>query len=69
MPVPEHLTWIPGEVPQGAPFNVAQMYRRLGQAIQEDTGAEPDFNSAMNRHRLLECIQQASDRGARQKVS
>ena len=56
-------------MPQGAPFNVAQMYRRLGQAIQEDTEAEPDFNSAVTRHRLLDSIQQASDRGVRQKVS
>ena len=63
LPVPERLTWVPGEVPQGAPFNVAQMYRRLGQAIREDNGVQPDFDLAVQRHRLLDAIQRSSDQG------
>ena len=69
LPIPERLTWAPGEVPLGAPFNVAQMYRRLGQAIQEGKSAEPDFGLAVRRHRLLDVIQSSSDQGMKQKVA
>ena len=57
LPIPERLTWIPGEVPQGAPFNVAQMFRRLGQGILEGNAVEPDFDLAVKRHQLLDIIQ------------
>ncbi len=67
--IPEHLTWAPGEVPLGAPFNVAQMYRRLGQAIQKGNGVQPDFDLAVRRHRLLDVIQRASDQGMKQKMA
>jgi len=69
LPVPERLTWVPGEVPLGAPFNVAQMYRRLGQAIQEGNGVQPDFDLAVRRHRLLDVIQRSSDQGMKQKMA
>jgi predicted dehydrogenase len=67
--VPDSLTWIPAEVPQGPPFNVAQLYRRLSQAIREGKGAQPDFDLAVRRHRLLEAIQRASDQGAKMQVT
>ncbi len=63
LPIPDRLTWVPGEVPRGDPFNVAQMYHRLGEAIQNDEGAEPDFDLALKRHRLLDAIQRSSDQG------
>ena len=69
LPIPERLTWEAGEVPLGAPFNVAQMYRRLGQAIQEGKGVQPDFDLAVRRHRLLDVIQRSSDQGMKQKIS
>ena len=67
LPVPERLTWVPGEVPRGAPFNVAQMYRRLGEAIRKGKCASPDFDLAVKRHRLLDGIQRSSDLGVRQR--
>ena len=69
LPIPERLTWAPGEVPLGAPFNVAQMYRSLGQAIQEGKSVEPDFDLAVRRHRLLDVIQRSSDQGMKQKLA
>ena len=69
LPVPDRLTWIPGEVPKGEPFNVAQLYRRLSEAIQEGKPASPDFDLALKRHRLLDAIEQSSDQGVRQQVS
>ena len=68
IPVPDRLIRIPEEVPEGAPFNVAQMYRRLSEAIHSNVSAEPDFDLAVTRHRMLDAIQQSSDRG-RQQVS
>ena len=68
LPIPERLTWVPEGVPQGPPFNVAQMYRRLAEAIRTGQRAEPDFDSAVARHRLLETIQSASDQGMRLPV-
>jgi hypothetical protein len=69
LPIPERLTWIPGEVPQGAPFNVAQMFRKLGQGIREGTTVEPDFDLAVERHKLLDLIQRSSDQGMKQRVT
>ena len=69
LPIPERLTWAPGEVPMGAPFNVAQMYSRLGQAIREGNGVQPDFDLAVRRHRLLDVIQRSSDQGMNQKMA
>ncbi len=67
--VPDRLTWIPDEVPQGPPFNVAQLYRSLSKAIREGKGAQPDFDLAVRRHRLLDAIQRASDQGSKVQVT
>ena len=67
--VPGRLTWVPEDVPRGEPFNVAQMYRRFGEAIQGDKTVQPDFNLAVQRHLLLETVQRSSDSKSSQKVS
>ena len=64
-PVPERLTWVPRDVPKGAPFNIAQMYGILAGAIGEGKAAQPDFDLALERHRLLDAIQRSSDSGER----
>ena len=69
LPIPDRLTWVPGEVPEGRPFNVAQMYRKLGQAIREGKRADPDFDLAVKRHRLLDTVERSSDQGTRQSVA
>ena len=69
LPVPDRLTWVPGEVPKGEPFNVAQMYRRLGEAVRGEKAAEPDFDLALKRHRLLDAVQRSSDLGEKVQVS
>ena len=69
IPVPDRLVWVPADVPQGPPFNVAQMYRRLAGAIRTGGPVEPDFDFAVRRHELLESIQVASDQGRAQSVA
>jgi predicted dehydrogenase len=68
LPIPSHHKWVPDSVPQGPPFNVAQMWSRFAEAIRSGNRAEPDFDTAVTRHRLLEAIQRASDTGQRQSV-
>ena len=68
LPVPDRLTWVPREVPQGEPFNVAQLYRCLDEAIQGIRSADPDFDLALKRHRLLDAIQRSSDQGVKVQV-
>ena len=67
LPVPDGLAAVSPEVPEGEPRNVAHLYRHLGEAIRSDGDAEPDFNLAETRHRLLDAIQRSSDHG--QQVS
>ena len=69
LPVPDRLTWVPGDVPQGRPFNVAQLYHLLHEAIQQQKGADPDFDLAVKRYRTLDSIQRSSDQGAKVTVS
>jgi len=66
--IPDRLSWVPETVPRGAPFNVAQMWSRFAEAIRSGERAEPDFDTAVERHRLLESIQKASDTGERQRL-
>jgi predicted dehydrogenase len=63
--IPDALTHIPGEVPLGAPFNVAQIYRSLGQAIRDGGEAMPDFDLAVDRHKLLAAMEESSSAGGK----
>ena len=68
LPIPDHLTWVPEAVPQGPPFNVGQMWSRFADAIRNDIQVDPDFDTAVTRHKLLDAIQRASDTGQRQML-
>lgn len=59
--------WAPPDMPPGEPYNVGQMLRNAGRAIQSGTPATPDFSLAVTRHRLLDALQRASDTGVRQR--
>ena len=65
LPVPEPNRWVPDGVPAGPALNVAQLFRRLGEYIRDESPAVPDFNTAVTVHRLLDAIQRASDSGQR----
>ena len=64
--VPDRLTLVPPNMPSGPPFNVGQLYRSLGEAIQQGESAQPDFHLALQRYRMLDALQRSSDRGARE---
>ena len=63
--VPARLASAPEGVPPGEPYNVAQLYRIIGDAIRDGGEAQPDFDTAVARHRFLDLLQQSSDEGRR----
>jgi len=68
MPVPERLTFVAPGTPSGEALNVGQMYTLFAQAIREGAirGGEnrrPSFETAVDLHRLVDAIKEASDEG------
>lgn len=63
LPVPDEYRWVPPETPQGPPFNVAQLYAQFAQDILTGTSVCAGFDAAVVRHRMLNSIQNAADRG------
>jgi len=68
MPIPAKYRWVPAGVPKGSPYNVAQLYARLGAAIRDGKPCHPGFGEAVARHRMLDMITEASRSGQRQKA-
>ena len=70
LPIPDRLKWVPEEVRGLGPgYDVGQMWVKFAEAIRTNTRIEPDFDSAVRRHRMLDAIVLASQMGQRQKVT
>ncbi len=67
LPIPASYRKVPSDLPTMRPYNVAQMYVELGEAIRNGRPARPGFYDAVVRHQMLEAIQKASDTGTRQR--
>ena len=67
MPVPDRLSLAPDS---GADheFFIAQMWAHFARAIRTGVSPEPDFDHAVERHRLLDAVQRASDTGTKQAL-
>jgi predicted dehydrogenase len=63
MPVPERFTIGAPGTPSGEAMNVGQMYGLFAQAIQNGESHQPNFETAVDLHRLVDAIRQASDDG------
>jgi predicted dehydrogenase len=68
MRVPERFTVTAPGTPSGEALNVGQMYTLFAQAIREGAirGGEshqPTFETAVDLHRLVDAIKEASDGG------
>jgi predicted dehydrogenase len=61
--VPAKYRWVPQGVPEGSPYNVAQLYAKLGEAIRDRKPAHPGFDAAIARHRMLDMITLAARTG------
>ena len=58
--VPSNLTNVLEGMPAGPPMNVGQMYYQFGQAIRGNDSDYPDFDTAVDLHRLIDSIRLAS---------
>ena len=63
MPAPARFTFAAPGTPSGEPFNVGQMYMHFAQAIGGGENRQPTFETAVDLHRLVDAIKQASDTG------
>ena len=48
-------------MPEGAPYNVGQLYYMFGEAIREQGERQPDFDTAVELHRLVDSIRKSSE--------
>jgi predicted dehydrogenase len=63
MPVPKHFSFAAPDMPLGEAFNVGQMYNLFAQAIRDRESRQPTFSTAVELHRLVDAIKQASGAG------
>ena len=61
LPIPAKYRWVPDGVPTDSRYNVAQLYARLAECIRDGKPANPGFDAAVTRHRLLDAIVRASE--------
>jgi len=59
--VPDQYVFVPADFPRGDPFNVGQMYALFAEAVQTGQNRLPTFDTAVDLHRFLDAIKQASD--------
>ena len=64
--VPDSYRWVPAGTPKGSPYNVAQLYAKLGESIRTGTPMHPSFDDAIVRHRMLDAIVAAARSGQKQ---
>ena len=48
-------------MPEGAPYNVGQLYYMFGEAIRNQGQRQPDFDTAVELHRLVDSIRRSSE--------
>ena len=63
IPVPARFTLAAPGTPPGEPANVGEMYTRFAQAIRSGDNSQPTFATAVELHRLVDAVKQASDQG------
>jgi predicted dehydrogenase len=66
LPVPERFTFAATGTPSGEAHNVGQMYAVFARAIRDQAirggkSSQPTFETAVDLHRLVDVIKQASD--------
>jgi predicted dehydrogenase len=63
LPVPERFVHVPAAFPHGDPFNIGQLYTLFAEAIRTGQSRLPTFDTAVDLHRFLDTIKQASETG------
>ena len=63
MAIPERFVYVPADFPRGDPSNIGQLYALSAEAIRTGQSRLPTFDTAVDLHRLIDTIKQASDSG------
>ena len=61
--IPDRFEYVPADFPRGDPFNVGQMYALFAEAIRTGANRLPTFDTAVDLHRFIDTIKEASDTG------
>ena len=61
--IPERFVYVPSDFPRGDPYNFGQMYALFAEAVETGRNRLPTFDVAVDLHRFIDTIQQASDTG------
>ena len=61
--IPDRFVYVPSDFPRGDPFNVGQMYALFADAVRTGENRLPTFDTAVDLHRFLDTIKEASDSG------
>jgi predicted dehydrogenase len=69
LPIPAKYRYVPDSIASDSPYNVAQLYAKLGASIRNGTKASPGFDAAVRRHRLVDAIVRASRTGQKQLLA
>jgi predicted dehydrogenase len=64
VPVPDRHNLTASATPKGEPFNVGQMYTLFARATRGGERRQPDFDTAVELHRLVDAIKRSSDTGS-----
>jgi predicted dehydrogenase len=67
--IPNDLTLVPDILLNTPSFNVGQMWINFGKNIASGTKPTPDFNDALNRHKMIEAINISSLENRKVKIS
>jgi hypothetical protein len=67
--IPAQYTYVTELMPKGAPYNVGQMYALFGQAIRSGQPCQPNFDTAVELHRFIDTVREASQQGRELAVS
>jgi predicted dehydrogenase len=61
--IPERFAFVPPDFPRGDPFNVGQMYALFAEAVRTGRNRLPTFDTAVELHRFLDVLREASASG------
>ncbi len=67
--IPDRFVYVPSNFPQGDPFNIGQMYALFAEAIRTGQNRAPAFDVAVDLHRFIDTLKQASDAGREMPVA
>ena len=69
--MPSHYRFVPEDMPQGAPYNVGQLYALFAKAIRSGdvSPSYATFETAVDLHRLIDALRESAAQGRQITVS